>query len=142
VPTGECLNTGRTGRPLCLNRRRLDAVKPVAAQGGVPLGSVIQTSAPAIDFAAVGQQFFSAPSPLYAELGHQYRRGPHHADAWGANGVSLLPRSTTTASGSWVGAIRDVLEAYFGARRDPAGLCQQCAGWSTSIPCSAVPVGP
>jgi hypothetical protein len=60
---GECPNmqtcTGRTGRPLSLNRRRLDAVKPVATQhgqDGVPLGSVIETSAPATDFTAVGRR--------------------------------------------------------------------------------------
>jgi hypothetical protein len=39
-----------------------------------------------------------------------------------------------TASGL---SIEDVPYAYFGARLDPAGLCQQCIGWSTCIPRSA-----
>jgi hypothetical protein len=55
--------------------------------------------------------------------------------------VSLLRRPATTASGSSVGAVGDVPGTHFGARLDLTGLCQQRDRWSTSIPCSAAPVG-
>jgi hypothetical protein len=53
-----------------------------------------------------------------------YRRGPHHAEACGPNGVSLLHRPTTTASSSSVGASGafQLPDAQFGACLDPAEL--------------------